>query len=143
MSEIESELVAAAIDTIVSTLPDSTTLCLRILGGEGGAVSPGPELISQLQSRRAIASFADCPRTYASMVQVVDSLGQPMGERRPAGYVDPYKFSVGRPQFERPGFAWLHVRQLQGTVGRAYICAGEVYQRRATTRCRVVSRWIS
>ena len=57
-------------------------------------------------------------------------------------YVDPDQLTVGRPQFAMPGYAWIHIRQLQGTSGRAYLCAAQAYDGRVWAGCRAIDNWV-
>ena len=124
ITPLEVRLMAASVDEIVAAHADSTALCLQIMGDERGPTPPTPALIDAVRSRRAVTSMSGCPRTYTSMVQYVDSLGRPIGDRAPEGYVDPYHFHVGRPQFEGLLYAWVYVRLFQG---RRRACAASVF----------------
>lgn len=100
LSHVERQMIAAALDSIAAHLPDSTALCLTLMGGPDGPRAPGDDLLATLHTRQTRVRGADCPPTYTRMIQCVDSLGRPIDPPPPAGYVDPYVFHVGRPQFE-------------------------------------------
>lgn len=136
-------MLAAVIDTIAARLPDSTSLCLRLLGGPSGPTDPDEAFLGALRTRQRPVRARDCPRTYASMIVVLDSLGRPLTPSGPRGYVDPYTLVVGRPQFEHPGYAWVLVRESQGTDGHDYLCAAQSYDARTWASCRVVTTWVS
>ena len=138
----EQTIMAAALDSIAAAWPDSTTLCLRVLGGPGGWEMPPERLLRVLRMRQRPVSSTRCPRTYTSMVVRVDSLGRRIDERAPQGYVDPYVLSVGRPQMESDSYGWVHVRELQGTAGRAYLCTVQYVRRLAWAHCETLSRWV-
>jgi len=132
--------MAAAIDSIAAGWKDSTALCLRVLGGPAGWELPPPDLIFALRTRHQPVSSEACPRTYASMMLHTDSLGHPI--LAPPGYVDPYTLTVGRPQFESDSHGWVHVRELQGTAGRAYLCNTQYVRGRAWAYCTTLSQWV-
>jgi hypothetical protein len=141
LTPLEQELIVAAVHAIAATWPDSTALCLEILGGPGGPELPSPALLGALRTRQGVASAAACPRTYASMIARVDSLGRRV-DPRPLGYVDPYALTVGRPQFTSTSHGWIHALEQQGTSGRAYLCTVQRVQGRATARCQTVRYWV-
>lgn len=133
-------MIAAVLDTIAAHL-DSTTVCLMFMGGPDGPRPPDDELLARLQMRQPAVREAVCPHTYTQMVLHVDSLGRPVDPPAPPGYIDPYILHVGRPQFEQERYAWIYVRQWQGTRGRAYECVSQTWGR-VVASCRVVSDWI-
>lgn len=141
LSPIEQQLIAAAVDSIAARWPDSTALCLGVLGGPAGPELPSDDLLHALRTRQQPVSIAGCPRTYASMITHVDSLGRVV-DLRPPGYVDPYALTVGRPQFARDSYGWVHARELQGTAGRAYLCTVQYYRAQARAFCETVRQWI-
>jgi len=141
LAAVEQQLIAAAVDSIAAAWPDSTALCLGILGGPAGPELPTDGLLEALRTRQRPVSVAACPRTYASMIAQVDSLGRVV-DLRPPGYVDPYVLTVGRPQFASDSYGWIHARELRGTVGRAYLCTVQYVRGRAWAHCETLSRWI-
>lgn len=143
---LELRLMAAAVDAIVAEQSDSSAVCLSIMADALGRRPPATLLFPHVRSRRHLTTTDDCPRTYASSYQVVDSLGQPIPDGRgepPEGYVDPYRFRIGRPQFEHPDVAWLYVREFHKTAGRALVCVAREEDGQPRASCRVVDRWIS
>jgi hypothetical protein len=142
LGSVERQMLAAAIDTVVA-MQDSTALCLTMMGGPEGPRPPSRALLGSLQSRRLVVAQADCPVTYESMITPIDSQGRPNRPERPTGYVDPYQLSVARPQFEGVGYAWVHIRQLQGTRGRAFLCTTQSLSGRVWANCRSVDSWTS
>ena len=142
-SDMEQQLMAAAIDTISAAMAESGVICLTLLGGPDGLIKPSGGFLARLAARRETVSKDQCPETYQSMVTGVDSLGRPNVRVRPAGYVDPYYLAVGRPQFEAVGYGWIHARQVQGTHGQNHLCMVESYRGRVRAHCTVVSRWVS
>ena len=78
---------------------------------------PSRELLGLLVVAKRAVPFSACPATYTGMIVEVDSLGRRL-DPPPSGDVDPYRLTVGRPQFGRPGSAWVYARAEQGTGGR-------------------------
>jgi len=143
LEALEVSLIAGTVDTIISEHSDSATVCLEIMADSNGIRPAVAPVLRRLRSRRDVTTSEGCPRTYASMIQLVDSLGQPIPDQRPEGYVDPYRLRVGRPQFEHPDVAWLYVRQFHGMSGRAFVCVAREEDGRPRASCRVVDRWVS
>ena len=141
LSRVEQVMIAAAVDSIAAHWPDSTALCLTLMGGPEGARVASDDLLAQLRTRQRPVRGDRCPPTYTKMIQYVDSAGRPVDPPRPAGYIDPYQLTVSRPQFEQEGYAWIHVRQLQGTRGRAYMCVAQAYET-VFASCRAIDSWI-
>ena len=142
LEPVEEQLIARAVESVAATWPDSTALCLALLGGPAGPELPGPALLASLRTRQRPVSSAACPRTYTSMIAHVDSLGYP-DDPPPPGYVDPYILEVGRPQFESDSYGWIHVREWQGTTGRQYLCTVQYVRGQASAVCQKISEWIS
>ncbi len=69
-------------------------MCVRMLRDSVPAPAD-PATLERLTTtgRRAVAEGPDCPRTYASMIAMVDSNGRII-ERGPPGWVDPHHVSV-------------------------------------------------
>jgi len=141
LARVEQQMIAAVVDTVAAHWPDSTSLCLTLMGGPEGPRAPSVDLLASLQARQRAVRGADCSPTYTQMVLHVDSAGRPIDPPPPAGYIDPYILHVSRPQFEQEGYAWIYVRQLQGTRGRAYVCVAQAH-RRVFASCRAVDSWI-
>jgi hypothetical protein len=141
LARIEQAMIGAAVDSVAAKWSDSTALCLTLMGGPEGSHPAGDDLLAQLRARQRAVAGDRCPPTYTRMVRQVDSAGRPADPPRPAGYVDPYRITVGRPQFEHEGYAWIYLRQLQGTRGRAYICVAQAYER-VFASCREIDSWI-
>jgi hypothetical protein len=136
LSRIEQAMIAAAVDTVAAQWRDSTALCLTVMGGPEGARPAADNLLGQLRTRQRAVAGNRCPPTYRTMTSASRPTDPP-----PPGYVDPYRVTVSRPQFEHEGYAWIHVRQLQGTRGRAYMCVAQSYER-LFVACRVIDSWI-
>lgn len=140
---LELRLMAAALDTIISTHPDSAAVCVDIMADGNGSRPDVRLLMAEMKSPRHTTTVRDCPKTYASMIQYVDSLGRPVPDERPPGYVDPYYFHVGRPQFEHESVAWIYVRESHRTSGRALVCVAREENGRPRASCRAVDHWVS
>ena len=136
LSPIELAMIAAVVDSVAAQWSDSTALCLTVMGGPEGPRPAGDDLLAQLRTRQRVVAGNRCPPTYTTMI----SASRPT-DPSPPGYVDPYRVTVSRPQFEHEGYAWIHVRQLQGTRGRAYMCVAQSYER-LFAACRVIDSWI-
>ena len=138
----EAAVLRATLDTIVRGLRDSSTLCLSILGGPAGAHEPSDAFLRSLSLRRSVVRATECPPTYQRMIARVDADGRNIDPVRPPGYVDPYVIEIGRPQFARPAYAWVYVRQLQGTRGRDYLCTLIGFTPGAQVVCQINREWI-
>ena len=142
LAPIEVALMRAAIDSLARDIESPATLCLQVLGGPAGPADLSAEVVRELTSRQPVVSVGQCPPTYDSMIVLVDSLGRRLTPERPSGYIDPVHLSVGRPQFDRPGYAFLYARRMQGTRGQDHLCVVQLYQGRAQAHCRGLTRWI-
>lgn len=137
----DEQLMAAAIDTIATHWTDSSTICLSVMSTAPRPTAADDQLLRRIRTRRAVPP-ARCPKTYTTMLVVVDSLGRPTN-LAPAGYVDPHILTVGRPQYGQPGYGWVHVRESHGTTSRVYLCTVQQYDGPATASCRQVEQSIS
>ena len=142
LARVEETMIAAVIDSIAAHWEDSTAVCVTLMGGPEGARPAPDDLLHRLQTRQQAVRGDQCPRTYTSMVLVVDSAGRPTAPPAPAGYVDPYQLTVSRPQFQQPGYAWIYVREQQGTLGNAYMCVAQAYER-VYASCRSIESWVN
>ena len=96
LTPVEREKLVAALDTIAAHLPDSTALCLTLMGGPGGSTPADSQLLATLRTRQRPVRGTDCQPTYTRMVRYVDSLGRSLDPPRPPDYLDPYQLTVGR-----------------------------------------------
>ena len=142
VAPVELALMGAAIDSLARDVESAGTLCIQFLGGPDGPTEPPAEFLAALTTARRVVTMPDCPPTYERMIARVDSLGRSLEPRRPPGYVDPVQLSVGRPQFDRPGYAFLYARRIQGTSGQDHLCVVQAYGSRPQAVCRVLSRWV-
>lgn len=142
LAPVEVTMLRAVLDSLMQPLESTAAVCLQLLGGPGGAEEPSDELLRDLAPQRPVVSTSACPRTYENMIVVIDSTGRPLGAPRPAGYIDPYQFTLGRPQFERRGVARVHARRVQGTRGRDYLCVARQHAERTTAACRLQRAWL-
>lgn len=137
----ENTMIADVFRQLAGETPMATPVCISLLGAAREGELPSKELLATLSAIRPVVSRNACPRTYASMVAVVDSQGRPL-DPPPPGHVDPVGFTFGRPQFDGRDHANIHVRETQGMGGRDFMCtAGGTGGR--VVRCRVISIWSS
>ena len=136
---LERDMMVASIQVVAAEFRDTAAVCIEVLGGPDGPTAPGSELLSQLRGTRQAVAAAQCPATYRRMwIPPNDTLGPP-----PAGYVDPHYVRIGRPQFERPGYAWVYLRLQQGTMGASWICSVEdLREKPVLANCRREQTWI-
>ena len=142
LASMEAEMLGATLDTLARLMRDSSSLCVTILGGPAGPQAPSAAFLQSLRVRRTVVPMERCPATYTQMIMVVDSVGRPVGPARPAGYVDPYKIEIGRPQFASYGYAWIYARQLQGTSGRDYVCTAIWQSSSQRVVCNLFRQWL-
>jgi hypothetical protein len=104
--------------------PDTTAVWLRGLG-------------------RRVTTPSQCPRTYTSMMLVVDTLGRPVDPPRPPGYLDPYYINLWRPVRIDARILLVRYEQRQGTRGKRVYC--EVVEARPGphVNCVTIGSWIS
>ena len=121
--------------------PGTAGVCVSLLGSRDGTELPDTALLTALSSVRSVVAANSCPKTYASMVVVVDSQGRPVEPQAPSGYVDPTSLTFGRPQFDRTDHAYIYVRETRGMSGRDFLCTAGGDQGRVV-QCRQVSRWV-
>ena len=142
LAPIELTLMSAAVDSLLRDVAPSTTICVQFLGGPLGPIEAPAAFLEKAAARHEVVRARDCPRTYASMFARVDSLGRSLDPPRPPGYVDPVRLSVGRPQFDQPGYAFLYARQMQGMSGKDHLCVVQAYGSRTQAGCRVLTHWV-
>lgn len=129
-------LRAVVQDRAAEFLP-GTTVCLTFVG-----IKPPRLDDSWVGAGHRVVGAEQCPRTYASMIRVVDSTGRPVDER-PAGYIDPFWVRLWAP---RRGFAnetIVRVELGQGTWGRRYLCEVLPGSPQLRVQCGQVDSWIS
>jgi hypothetical protein len=142
LDPVEAAMIGATLDTLSRLMRDSSSLCVTILGGPTGPEAPSAAFLRSLRVPRTVVPMQRCPPTYTQMIRLVDSRGRPVGPARPAGYVDPYKIEIGRPQFAAYGYAWIYARQLQGTSGRAYVCTAIWQSSVQRVVCNLHREWL-
>ena len=142
LTAMEAEMLGATLDTLARLMRDSSSVCITILGGPAGPETPSPAFLQSLRVRRTVVPMERCPATYTQMIVVVDSAGRPVGPARPAGYIDPYRIEIGRPQFASYGYAWIYARQLQGTSGRDYVCTAIWQSSSERVVCNLHRQWL-
>lgn len=112
--------------TMRTTLPN-----LRVLGGRRSAAPDARVIRDASGPRRRAVTLANCPRTYASMITHVDSLGRPV-DPAPPGWVDPFILTVTRIEPWTRDVVVVTADLEQGTGGRQYRCgvrrAGAVWR---------------
>jgi hypothetical protein len=120
----EREMIAAALAGLPWRLRLTAPYCV-VIERDGKWSEPDSAWLASLDTARALLPRRACPRTYASMVRLVDSLGNPIGPQRPPGYVDPYQLTVTAPVRVDPERAAVRVLAWQGTQFWLIYC--EVY----------------
>lgn len=120
----ERVVIAAALAGVRGRLPLPAPYCV-VFQRDGKRSEPDSAWLASLDTARALLPRRACPRTYASMVRLVDSLGNPIGPQRPLGYVDPYQLTVTAPVRVDPERAAVRVLAWQGTQFWLIYC--EVY----------------
>ena len=127
---------------VASGFRDTTTACVAYVAGHATfRVDPGS--LHRLGPGRRFVALGDCPPTYASMIQYVDSLGRPRGPTRPASYVDPYSIGLVLPVRWSGGTAYVDVRVGQGTGGHEFACVVRGRGRERIAACRLTRSWLS
>jgi len=74
----------------------------------------------------------DCPRSYASWVRVVDSVGRDMTPAPPPGHIEPYEARVGRPVLLAPGIMVVRMHISRNLKTRVVHCEVAVPDTRNT-----------
>ncbi len=144
LPDVDRAVLAAVADSLAAHFPDSSSVCVGIMGGSNDPSTPDSLLLGMLRSRYQHLPWRQCPHTYASMVAHVDSQGRPVDPPRPRGYVDPYYLWLGRPAYEHRQAAWVYSRLFQGTEGSEHLCRAEILDGRVSVHyCRTLARWIS
>ena len=131
-------LMAAATNTVLAELRDTATICVTLLHGPTGFDIPDAHL-AMLNHTRVVPATA-CPRTYASMIHQVDSLGRPL-TTRPPGYVDPNRVHVSDPRRDGPFHAWVEIRVQQGSGGIEHLCSVFTEGVNVSAYCRAGRAW--
>lgn len=68
-------------------------------------------------------TIPECPRTYASMFQVVDSTGRPVVA--PSGYVDPLHIVVTDVAAWNANYVFIRITIAHGSAEQLYVCGFE------------------
>lgn len=147
--EAPSDLTAANLDAMAAVIGhfatrtvDGQMLCLTFLQ-DARTIRPAPDaLIEEAQNRWPNVTDA-CPRTYARMFVLTDSLGRRIVDEPPPGHVDPQHLSVGLPRNGEDGSSQIDAHVRQGTSGRSYGCVVPPEANHESVRCRLQSTWIS
>ena len=121
--------MAAAIQSMIGQMPQvqagRAALCLadyRPRGTREVAPALYQRVANELRgSRVRLALLGECPRTYQTMVTMVDSLGRPIDDR-PAGAVDPVYLILERPVVTSSGAVLVRVHRSQGTQTDFFVC---------------------
>ncbi|GLC24698.1 TonB family protein [Roseisolibacter agri] len=115
--------------------------CLAV--GRDEPRDPEPALVAALAARvPGLVARSACPRTYASMIYRVDSLGRVNG--RPPGALDPTIVELGPLDVWAPGIVVARVRTRQGTGGTHYVCqAARAPDGTWAAACEMGARWVS
>ena len=141
-SEQIERFVAVAVDSVAAQWRDSTgAICIGIVNGARQPEPASRRLIHRITAPRHVFPTNRCPRTYTTMINVVDSLGRSVN--RPAkGYVDPHVLTVSRPQFIDASDAIIEIRETQGTTDLEDRCTVHQSGTVATASCETVNRSI-
>ena len=127
-----AQLQAAAVSAVegmisqnVLLMSGRASLCLGAYAPRGEREA-SPALFSVVAdslrgSYTRVSSLRACPKTYASMIVVVDSLGQPMNQR-PASAVDPVYLILEPPVITASGAVLVRVHERTGMATRFWVC---------------------
>jgi hypothetical protein len=119
-------LTRVSLDTLLAQLPpaDTAPACIaHFRRSPNRRVPATPAWLATLRPRvRRVIPTSNCPRSYApGMIQIVDSLGRPLLEARPPGYVDPYRFLVHPGQVVGDTLE-VRIDRWQGSIGTGFFC---------------------
>ena len=121
LDSVERDMIVASIQVVTAGFRDTAAVCVELLGGPEGSFPPDDTLLGRIGGRQRAVAAAKCPATFTRIsAPPNDTIGPPS-----PGYVDPHYVRIGRPQFERPGYAWLLLRLQQGTSGAIWVCSAQ------------------
>jgi len=138
----EELMIAAVVDSVAAVLQTDTPICLLVDNRDDWPTAPSLGLLNGLAAT-SVVTWSECPETYQTMVQPIDSLGNPVDRTAPPGHVDPIHLRVFQLQDAPDDALSVTVNQSQGTVGRTHACTTRLVDGRGVATCRVVSHWIS
>jgi hypothetical protein len=111
------------------------TLCVSIRRDAVSAPADVETLRGLLRPGRRAVAPRDCPRTYSSMVNVVDSLGNPMNPA-PPGWVDPYSLSVSDVEGWARDLVLVSGEVGHATGERGFVCRVKRVASQWTAECQ-------
>lgn len=141
LTAADTEILRSVADSVVKRVPESAPLCISLMGEEEGGRYSTPDLVRLISNRASAVPGGECPRTYAQMIQPLDSLGRPI--LPPENHVDPYHLVLGRPQYAERHRAQVHAILYYGTGGTVYSCEAYPFPERLVIRCHMLGSWLS
>jgi hypothetical protein len=139
---LEREVLGAALDGLARPLSLDAPYCIT-LERNGKTTEPDSRWLASLETQREVVPRRACPPTYGSMIQVVDSLGRPVGPHRPSGYIDPYQLTVAGPVAVSSEQAAVRVHAWQGTRFWVIYCDVYLPKPRTTAECGAIQKGVS
>ena len=97
------------------------TLCVSIRRDSVSVPADAETLRSLVRPGRRAVVPRDCPRTYSSMVNVVDSLGNPINPA-PRGWVDPYSLSISDVEGWERDLVLVSGEVVHATGEQGFVC---------------------
>jgi hypothetical protein len=116
------------------------TVCISMLHADSAQDASVAGLRRLTTLAAGVIGISVCPRTYASMVQVKDSLGRVV--HPPAGWIDPYRIEVAKVEGWSGDAVSIKADVAQGTGGHRYLCGVERIDRAWRATCRYEAWWV-
>lgn len=118
---LAEQVLGSALRGVEFWLNSAVPYCLLYEDGDGWA-EPDPALLRRLSLHHQVLRRRDCPPTYSGMIRYVDSLGNDIGPKKPAGYINPYKIRITPPVALTPKAAVIRLQAMQGSNGWTFFC---------------------
>lgn len=132
----------AVLDSALVAAPDTAPVCVSFVRGRTHYRPELSDLRRLADPHRRYIPRTQCPRTYASMIALVDSLGRVV-DHAPRGYVDPHYLQLVLPGEWTNDRLDIDVAIGQGTRIDKYLCFTRFTAGVPVAACRHVSTSIS
>ncbi len=134
----------AVVESVLMAAADTAPACVSFVGGSAYYRLEAADLSRLAEPHRRYIPRTKCPRTYTSMIALVDSLGHRV-DPAPVGYIDPYYLLLELPAHWGGAYdrSDITVNVVQGTQTDTYLCTARFAARGAVAACRHVRTTMS
>ena len=135
-------ILGAVLASLDRSLPSNAPICLAVARDNDWADADTTASWTR-SARRRVIPRTQCPPTYQTMVQVVDSAGRPILSERPPGYIDPYYVTLWGPVRLARDLYVVRYRHSQGAGGVLGLCEIHTSSTPVRATCTVTSHFVS